>query len=351
MPFPLALGLAHLLLAVPTAATEVKFTVPNTAVEVTLEIPEYRDGELPIDPQRGLLAGKLLRDGNISILHEENFPYTTGRDWYERAWKSKPGAQYFAVGSIACFQWEDKLPAGFSQKHLYAFPTTTDELFTIHVSGVHQSGETGSTVSRAEFEKIVASFRTSGRTDPDTLTWPRAVYEFRDLAAQHERDQLAWVKSQAKAEPDAWATHYYLGVLAKYLDDTALAVAGYARAADVLQARADRTEKETGALLDALSDVAFLHGSKSRKFREAQPFVERILAVTKDAGDERSKRYRSSAFFSLAICQARTNRADDAMKSLRSAVELDPKYREAASDNELLEPLRKRKDFQALVKP
>lgn len=230
--------------------------------------------------------------------------------------------------------------------HFHAYPNTADYLFDIHASVTNAKS---SKFSRKDFSAIVASFAVEGRPSEDKRRLPPAYYAFRNEAAMHPADQLVWVAAQCKERAGDPMVHLYQARLLELHDKEELAAREFIVAADLLTAKAERSEQETNALLESLDTAA---GSLARKkaFKEAIPYCTRIVDVTKDAASDRAKRYRGEALFNLAICHAQTKDKDQALRMLTEAIAVEPEFKERAQKNAMLEPLRSDPRFGNLTK-
>jgi tetratricopeptide (TPR) repeat protein len=156
------------------------------------------------------------------------------------------------------------------------------------------------------------------------------------------------VQQQCAARPDDWVPHFYLGELAYNARKNEPAVRGYQRASDLLVKRADRSEKETKALLVALDTRAACF-AEQKKFDQALPVCEQILEATKGSDSKDAKSFREQALYNLACCDAMTSRPVEAMKALRQAIEAQPEFKKRAAEEPCFASLRAKPDFKKLV--
>lgn len=319
--------LATLLLS--TLPAKVTASVPGQPVEVSLEIPDYLAQE--DKAQRALLFGTCGEDSWISLLCEENAPYLSG----EECAAAKKGVKQFSVGKIPCTETEMELGKGFLAKNdFHAFVATPDYLFTIHGSSLDKEDPK---MTRKQFSAIVASFAVEGAPDRSKLSRPAAYYELRDEAAKQGKDQLAWIKSRCKEQPADVIARSYLVDLLELRGDSG-AASGAADLAELLEAKAGRSEWETTRLIRALDAVAAAHGAK-KEYGKAIPVCTRIVALTE--GEEAGKHaaFLASAQYHLAVCHAQKLRKKPALEWLAKAVASDPKLKGRARSDPLLEPL------------
>jgi hypothetical protein len=334
-------------LAVSTGGHTVTAKVPKRGVEVSLEISEFKPQKT--DTERILLSGPTHGGGMVSVLWEDNFPYITPSELGKR-YEKESGFKTFQVDGIACCQFELNMQDVMVQTTWHAWPTTPDFSFDIHasVTRLKKSAPSASAFSKDDFIRLVKTWRVSGKVDRRSLWLPPEVYAFRDDAAKAQGDQLAWVTKQCDERADEWPVHFYLGSLGDQMKKPESTVRGYSRAADLLGAVADRTPKQTGAMVEALDRLAFEMASQ-KKFADVIPFCSRIVEVVKPNDVEDLRKFREDALYHLACCCAKTEQPDKAMDYLRQAISARPAFKKDAATDDMLAPLRKKPEFKSLV--
>jgi len=324
-------------------AAEVKAPIPGQPVEIALELQDFR---LVQDGVGGktLLFGEIAGRATISVLHHESAPYRTSQECAD-GWK---GAKEFTVGDVHCIEKSEEVgKTDVKNTHFHAYPVTPDYAFDLHVSFVHV-GKGKPEFTRADFSAIVKSFRVLGQPDRAKLIYALDYYALRDEAAKNGRTQLEWIKARCRERPDDALAHFYLAQLLEASDKDALATDEYALAAERLEQRADLQEKEVLVLLESLDRIAWFRFTKG-DYAGAMPYCQRILGAS-DQLEVAYKGFRQEAFYNLAICHAQTKRTKEGLESLRQALALEPKWKQRASEDELLEPLRSAPEFAELMK-
>jgi hypothetical protein len=339
-------AVASLAAALPTPE-RVEVALPDGAVKASLELSGFERDTGAAPSERTLLYGTLGDGVIVSLLFERNFPFIAGSDCPKR-YAKKPGFAAFDVDGVACCTWVETITEGVVQTTYHAWPTTNDYLFDLHVSRTAGPKQKDGALTRERFASIVRTFRCDGRIDAATLDLPAAVYAFRDEAAAHANDQSAWVETQAKARPDEWAVHFYLGMLGYERGDEARQLAGHARASQLLAANSKRDAKETLALVQCYDTLAAGQASKKR-YREALEPLSQLVAAVPAGAPEKLADYRTMALYHLAGCQAATGKAAEAMKNLREAIDARAALKDSARGDELFESLRKKSEFKKLV--
>jgi len=319
-------------------------TIPGQKVEIALTLPGFK-AEAPDDPAGTLLFGRLGDGVVVSLLYEDNFPYLPGAERVRRRAK-EPKFKSFEAGAVACCEYTADMRGLVSIKHFFAFPTTEDYMFALHVSVTTPAKGPAPKFERAEFVALLPSFAVQGRADVGGFALPNEVYAVRDEAAHSGIDGLTWTKKRILERPDDWPTNYYLGALAFEKHDDDLTVKGFGHAAELLAAQSERTPKATVALVRAC-DTATAANAGRKKYAEAAPWCELLLAKTAADAPADVQKFRHQALFNLACCYAMTHRLDEAMDKLRAALEAEPAFRQKLT-SELLDPLRTRADFKKL---
>ncbi len=334
-------GLAH--------AGEITAKVPDQPLEIHLTIDGF-EADAGLLTERVILGGELESGAVLTVVCEDNMPYLSGAECRARR-KGESGFEAFAVGDVAACKFRTILPANFTKTDYYAWPVTADHLFVLHASTTRgKSAAKKNEFDKAAFEKLVASFRVTGTVDRSTWRLPPEVYAFRDSAAAHAAEQLAWVSQECASHPDDFAPHFYLGELAYQALDADLAVRGYARAAELLGQIEKRTPAQDQALFEALDTQSSANASRKR-YREALGACERLVEVTAASTHPKAKAFRAQALYNVAICHAQGGQAAPALESLKQAIAAEPTFKERAASDELLKALRSKKEFKALVGP
>ncbi|MSR62172.1 MAG: hypothetical protein EXS08_06985 [Planctomycetes bacterium] len=319
-------------------------TIPGQKVEVALTLPGFK-AEAPDDPAGTLLFGRLGDGVAVSLLYEDNFPYLPGAERVRRRTK-EPKFKSFQAGEVACCEYTADMRGLASIKHFFAFPTTEDYSFALHVSVTTPAKGPSPKFERAAFVALLPSFAAQGRADVSGFVLPSEVYAVRDEAADSGIDGLTWTKKRILERPDDWPTNYYLGALGYEKRDDDLTVKGFGHAAELLAALGERPPKATFALAKAC-DMAAVTSAGRKKFAEAAPWCELLLSATPVDAPADIQKFRHEALFNLACCYAMTRRLDEAMDKLRMALEGAPALRQRLN-SELLDPLRTRADFKKL---
>ncbi len=328
-------------------AGEITAKVPDQPLEIHLTMDGF-EADAGLLTGRAILGGTLESGAVLTVVCEDNMPYLSGADCRERR-KGESGFEAFAVGEVAACKFRTSLPANFTKTDYYAWPVTADHLFVLHASTTRgKSAAKKNEFDKADFEKLVASFRVTGTVDRSTWRLPPEVYVFRDNAAAHAADQLAWVTAECAARPNDFAPHFYLGELAYLVRNADVAVRGYARAAELLGRIEKRTPAQDQALFEALDTQSSAEASRKR-FREALEPCERLVAVTAASTHPKAATFRAQALYNVAICHAQTGQAAPAIESLKQAIAVEPKFKERAASDELLKALHSKKEFKALV--
>jgi len=320
-------------------------TIPGQKVEVALTLPGFKS-EAPDEPSGTLLFGRLGDGVVVSLLYEDNFPYLPGAERVRRRAK-EPKFKSFQAGDVACCEFTADVRGLVSIKHFFAFPTTEDYMFALHVSVTTAAKGPAPKFERADFVALLPSFAVQGRADVSGFALPSEVYAVRDEAAHSGIDGLTWTKKRVLERPDDWPTNYYLGALGFEKHDDDLTVKGFGHAAELLAAQSERAPKETKALVKAC-DMATAANAGRKKYAEAAPWCELLLAKTTADAPADVQTFRHQALFNLACCYAMTHRPDEAMEKLNAALEAAPAFRERLT-SELLDSLRGRADFKKLA--
>jgi tetratricopeptide (TPR) repeat protein len=343
------MALALLLLACGTGPDTVRAKLPGHEVEVSVAIPGYAEEKGMFVPGRTIIAGRMANEASISVLWEENFPYVSATECPD-AYSKESGFKTFTIDDHPCCQYKVEIRNAIGQSQFYAYVATHDFLITLHVSRAFPLKGAGDAkeLKRSEVEGIVKSLALSGDADREKYRYPAEVYAFRDEAAKLSSGQLDWVQQQCSARPDDWVPHFYLGELAYNARKTEPAVRGYQRASDLLVKRADRSAKETKALLVALDTRAACFAGQ-KKYDQALPVCEQILEVTKGSDAKDAKGFREQALYNLACCDAMTSRPVEAMKALRQAIEAQPEFKKRAAEEPCFASLKTKPDFKKLV--
>jgi hypothetical protein len=336
------------LLAPATPGEVVVATVPNQPVQVSLEMTGFVADNKP-DDEHTVMLGVLREEVIVSVTWTDNLPAIPGSE-SAKSYEKEPGYKAFAVNGVACCQYDVKFLDSVLMTTWRAWPATPELAFEIHVGivGTTKGTHATSTFTKNDFVRIVSSWHTKGHIDPSSLRLPPEVYAFRDETATAGGDPLAWVTKQCEAHKNDWCVQFYLGVLGRQMKKPESTVQGYSRAADLLAASANRSPKQTRAMIEAL-DGASAALESQKKFADAVPLCSRVVGAVK-AGDAADLlRFRESALYRLACCHAMASHLDKAFESLRQAIHEHPDYRKSAATDELLAPLRKRPEFKTLV--
>jgi hypothetical protein len=119
---------------------------------------------------------------------------------------------------------------------------------------------------------------------------------------------MAWVAAQCKERADDTNAHFYLAQLASNRGDDALSLSEFAAAADALERRADRTEKDDVVLFQSLDRLASARGAK-KDWPAAIAYCQRIVPAA-----EKSKAPKAGSFLARAHYNIAIARADEANK-------------------------------------
>src|SRR6185295_5996056 len=125
---------------------------------------------------------------------------------------------------------------------------------------------------------------------------PPEAYAFRDEAAKGGSDPTGWTRKQCAARPDEWAPQLYLGSSARFEDKPELAEGGFARAAELLDARKDRDAKLDLALAHSVGGRAWVQMRK-KSYSAAVPHLQRVLELAKPDAKTASGDLGSAAAF------------------------------------------------------
>lgn len=326
-----------------------KVKVPGHEVEVSIEIPGFKPADELPNPERTLLFGEMAGEAVISVLWEENFPFVPAQDC-PKVFSKEKGYKAFTVGDKTGCQYQLAVPGLFEKSQCHGFLATPDFLFTIHISRTFTAKAPGGRkeLKRGEVDPIVKSLAVMGKADRGRFRLPEEVYAFRDEAAGQKGNQLDWVKKQCGSRPDAWAAHFYLGELAYSEREIDPSIRGHGRAAGLLSGRAERSPKETKALLIALDSRASSLAQRE-EFDLALPVCLEVLRFAPVGEAEDVRAFREQALFNLACCHAKTSKPVEALEYLRQALEARPDWKERAGREELLAALRSRPEFRKLV--
>jgi len=344
MMLTLSLSLA---LALPTIEHKLETVVPGDVVQVGLSLPRFwADNELA--GEGTLWGGKTLGDAILTVRFEQNFPFLSGEECVKR-WKGMPKFKRFSAGGVACFEYRNEIQKGFVQNNFYAFLTTPDYVFILHLSQMDMGTlERDETWNRKSFGAIVENFKAEGRTDPSKLRFPVEVYAFRDEVAAQKSGHDKWAERQARERPDEYAPHFYLGVLGLQREDHRLAVRGHERAIELLEGLEKRSPKETRVYANALGGLGESLAAL-KKFRDALPIFQRLSELADPEDSTPLEAFRNEALYGMAYCHAQARNSKEALRFLRLAIEAQPTQRRRAKQDPLFRPLASSKDFKALV--
>jgi len=323
--------------------------VPGQPVHVSVVIPGFQADELPPDPERVLVSGQTKSGCIVSILYEENFPYTASKDAAARFAMGKR-VQGFVVEDTSCCEFKTEVRDTIVETTFQAWPATPEYLFDIHVSFVMAKEDSSQkpTFSRSDFIELVRSFHIEGVPDVNRFVFPPEVYSFRDEAAKASGDAYAWLTKQCVMRGGDWVPHLYLGMLAETNDRQSFVIQGYTRAVDLLEGVKGRTPKQAHTLMFALERVAHVHTAEKR-FDKALPFCAKAVRIVQAEDPPEIQRFREEALFNLACCYAMTQQREGAMSTLQLAIAARPDFKDRASASALLESLRHLDAFQKLV--
>ncbi len=336
----------HFLVSLAAAAGgEFTAKVEGQPVEVHFAAEGF-EADASLVRGRTIAGGGLQGGAMLTVLCEDNLPFLSGADCRERK-KGESGFEAFAVGDVAACKLKSSLREGVTMTDYYAWPTTPDHLFILHAS-VTQTKSAKVRFDKNDFEKLVASFRVTGAADRSGLMFPSEVYAFRDEAARHADEQLAWVTKECAARPDDFAAHGYLGMLGLQHDDQDLVRQGYGRCAEILWALAERSPKHDQLLFQALDRESGAYFAR-KKYREALAVCQRLGEASAKSTHEKAQAFLAQAHYNSAICHAQTGQAGPAIESLKKAIEVRPEFKDRAAQDELLKSLRTKKEFKALV--
>jgi tetratricopeptide (TPR) repeat protein len=277
---------------------------------------------------------------------EANFPFTSSVDTCKR-YAKQPKYAAFDVDGVACCTFEMSM-SGVTQSSFHAYPTTADYSFDLHVSRTPDAKNKSGAWSRDDFKELVRTFRCEGRVDAAKLDLPVAAYAFRDEAAAHADDQLAWVEAQAKARPDDWAAHFYLGTLGHEIGDAAREISGHERASQLLAAKAEHDGKELLALVRSYDELSQGYVAKKRH-RDAIAPLTKLVALVPSGAAKPLSGHRTVALYRMAQCHAKNGDSDEALTNLRAAILELGALKDAAKQDELFDSLRSKPEFKKLV--
>lgn len=327
-----------------------RVAIPGQPVHVTIAIPGFVADAQSYDPERVLVSGQTESGCIVSILYQENFPYVSSKDAAARLALGRSRGQGFAVGEVSCCESRTEIRDTIVETTFQAWPATPEYLFDIHVSFVQSREEVGqeATFTRNAFIDLVKSFRLEGVPDVNLFVFPPEVYAFRDEAARAETDTFSWLSKQCAVRPGDWVPQLYLGMLADANDRHSFVIQGYARAVDLLDDVKDRTAKQTRTLMFALERAALAHADEE-KFEKALPFCEQAVRTARPGDPPEIQRFREEALFNLACCYAMVSQRENALTTLKLALEARPDFKERAIASKLLASLRTLDAFRHLV--
>ncbi|MFN0006715.1 MAG: tetratricopeptide repeat protein [Planctomycetota bacterium] len=339
-----------LLVLAGAKADATRVAIPGQPVQVSIAIPGFVADAQAYDPERVLVSGQTKSGCIVSILYQENFPYVSSKDAAGRLALGRSRGQTFAVGEVSCCESRTEVRDTIVETTFQAWPATPEYLFDIHVSFVQSREEVGqeATFTRNTFIDLVKSFRLEGVPDVNRFAFPPEVYTFRNEAAKAETDSFSWLSKQCAVRPGDWVPQLYLGMLADANDRHSFVIQGYTRAVDLLGDVKDRTAKQTRTLMFALERAALAHVDEE-KFEKAIPFWERAVRTAKPGDPPEIQRFREEALFHLACCYAMNSQRENALTTLKLAIEVRPDFKERAIASNLFASLRALDAFRQLV--
>jgi hypothetical protein len=376
MKLPLATLLSALILAAlvlfsgASPGGLVKAKVPGQPVEISLEISGFaaKDdpgnpdrtiafgaiGEDPPDPRSTSIFGAIGGDVWIWVSWRENFP-AAASDALAKRFSSVKGLAAFSAQDTACFEFKMQSRGVLMQTLFEAYPVSPEYSFAIRVvvenltaDDLLSGKKNVAKFTRDAFSKIVKSFHGTGKADRAAMSLPPEAYAFRDEAAKSGPDPAGWTRKQCAARADDWAPQLYLGASARFEDKPELADVGFARAVELLDARKDRDAKLEFALAQAVGGGAWVQMRK-KNCAAAIPLEQRVIEIAKPDAKTGLGDLGSNAAFDLACCFAQTQQAEKAIESLKQAIGAKPEWKSRAKGEELLKPIQKSKEFEALV--
>jgi tetratricopeptide (TPR) repeat protein len=325
-------------------------TIPGQPVVVSIDVPSFVSRKEEGD----LLFGSIGSDTVFSLRVEANMPFVSAAICPER-YAKETGFESYAAGSYTACRFQLNLKDVFVQTNDYGYLATHDWLFIVHVSSTRMKDKPAAegSFTRADVQKMLATLRVTGDAKRELMLLPPELYAFRDRAADHAQDQVAFVAEQCQSSPDAWEPFDYAWRLARGKPDYEGIVKGCARSSELLDKLSLPSQKHMTALVQALDAHAWALSHLGR-FADALPVNRKLVEISdplaKAGRAENAKSFHASALYNSAACRAQTGDAKGAIEDLRRAIAASPDAAADAADDERFKPIAKRQDFLELVK-
>ena len=315
----------------PTFAEEIRATLPDRNVDVSIELKDYRPSGVDSVPGKTIFIGTIEGGKvNFSFLFDEGKDMETGakfRELWRHNWKLA-GIQQFEGKEWACLDLIEPMPGGFKDVHYHAFRGIPGIGLHVHVSAVY-SGEKRP-FARAQFLDLVESIQILDRRSE--LTFPEAVGDLLAESSKHGPDTLAWIREQCRSRPDDYVPHQVLGMMAFVDEDPDGTIEGFGRSTELLGKKEPLADDEKFALEDAEFSLGWALYKQGR--------FDGALKI---------RRLQGESTYALACCHALVSDAASAVKYLKEAIALDPKYRKDAKTDKDFDKVRANAEFKKLL--
>jgi tetratricopeptide (TPR) repeat protein len=134
-------------------------------------------------------------------------------------------------------------------------------------------------------------------------------------------------------------------MLAFIQQDVARILAGFGRATELLQKKGTLTDDETFALEDAEFSIAWAYYQK-QDYAASLPHIQSAYELS---GKLKIRRMQGESTYALACTHALLSNSPEALRFLKEAIDLEPRYKKEAKTDKDFERIRSNAEFRKLV--